>query len=126
MSEFKMKKPKRRGCPLKYAYCVGVLKEDALYSAACIVEAAIIAGLLDPDGKALQRRVRMSFNKLKNAREFPKTGHGLVRRRGQRPTPGFKGRLWMDATDYRTFFSGGGSSPRTRKPTSYDGSDLPF
>lgn len=103
---YKMKSPERRGCPLKYAYVANVLLEDELYSAACIVDTAIQAGILDPDNKGLQRRIRMSFNKIRHAREFPETGDGLVRRRGQRPTCGFYGRRWMDAVDYRTFFSG--------------------
>lgn len=101
-----MKAPQRRGCPLKYDKYADVLLEDELYSAACIVDANIAAETLDPDDKALHRRIRMSFNKIRHAREFPETGDGLVRRRGQRPTIAFKGRRWIDAVDYRTFFSG--------------------
>lgn len=104
--KYYMKAPQRRGCPLKYAFVARALLEDTLYSAACIVEAGIDEGLLDPDDKALHRRVRMSFNKIKNAREFPAAGDGLVRRDGQRPTCAYYGRRWMDAVDYRTFFSG--------------------
>lgn len=131
MSEYNMKPPQRRGSPLKYAFCTRALKEDELYSAACIVAAAIEEGLLDPDDRGLHMRVRSSFNKIKNAREFPQAGHGMVRRIGQRPVVGYFGRLWMDAVDYRTFFSGPGSgpnhSPNSEKvDTNHNDSDLPF
>lgn len=103
---YKMKGPQRRGCPLKYAHLASCLSPDIIYTAACIVEEAIVQQLIPLDDPILQRRIRMSFNKLRHAREFPETGDGLIRRHGQRPTIGFYGKRWQDAVDLRHFFSG--------------------
>ena len=114
LKRYKMKEPERRGCPLKYAFCCQALDNDTLYSAACIVDAAIKAGLLDPDDKALHKRVRMSYNKIRHYREFPSTGDGLIQRAGQRPTIAFYGKRWSDAMDMRHFFSGRTPEPKKR------------
>lgn len=111
----KMKKPLRRGCPLKYADMTNNLLDDEIYSPACIVDQAMMDGRIDPDDMDQRRRVRMSFCKIRQARGFSETGDGLVRRRGQRPTIGHFGHRWKDAVDYRTFFSGPDNSTSSLK-----------
>ena len=103
---FKMKAPERKGSPLKYAHLANCLSSDIVYTAACIVEKAIAQDLVPADDPDLHKRIRMSYNKIRHARQFPETGDGLVRRYGQRPTVGFYGKRWQDAVDLRHFFSG--------------------
>lgn len=106
LEKFHMRAPQRRGCPLKYAYMVNILMDDGFYTAAMIADEAVNHGLIYPEDLNLRRRVRMSFNKVKTAREFPIKGDKMVRIPGQRPYAAYLGKRWKAAVDYRTFFSG--------------------
>lgn len=96
-TRYYMKYPQKRGAPLKYAELVGILEADRLYTAACIVDVGIDQGMIDGEDLTLQRRIRLSFNKLKHSRQFRIPGDGLVQRKGRRREVAYYGRRWMDA-----------------------------
>lgn len=122
--KFSMKAPQRRGCPLKYAHMVNILVDNQFYTAAMIADEAINHGLIDPDDHVLRKRVRMSFNKIKNARKFPPEGDKLIRLPGQRPVVAYSGERWRCAVDYRCFFSGPKAGRKSKKNTSKSSSQV--
>ena len=86
---------------MKYNNLIEMLQEDDLYTPATITALAEARGMVtetDPDKRRLEKqRIRISLGRFSNNHEFPDEGDGMVRVKGQAPTPGWFGWRWRAA-----------------------------
>ena len=95
-----------RGRPLKYVDILMALEPHTIYTPSGIVDEALKQDLLPQsqgvDEQTLKLRLRIAMGRLCNAHQFPDEGDGQVRKRGQRPTPGWFGWRWQEVVTKKT------------------------
>jgi len=86
----------KSGRPLKYDEVLMSLQDEALYTPADIADLAMAMGigreLPEVDAKLMRTRIRMTMGRYGKNHHFPTEGDGMVQRRGQAPTPAWRGR----------------------------------
>ena len=92
--------PNLHGRPLKYKKILEALEPHTLYIPASIVAFAEEKGLLpespEVEEKIVKQRIRISLGRLSNNHRFPDEGDGQVKKKGQRPIPGWFGWRWQE------------------------------
>jgi hypothetical protein len=84
---------------MKYGQVLMSLDDDALYTPADIADIAMSMGIgLDSavDRKQAYTRVRICMGRFGRNHHFPIEGDGMIRRRGQAPTPAWLGSRWKE------------------------------
>jgi len=89
-----------KGRPLKYDKVLMALEDDALYTPADIADLAMAMGIgskhPDANQKLAYTRVRITMGRFGKNHNFPMEGDGMIKRKGQAPTPAWLGRRWKE------------------------------
>ena len=100
------------GRPLKYKNILKALETHTLYTPSSIVAFAEERGLLPASEtvplKIIKRRIRITLGRLSNSHHFPDEGDGQVKKKGQRPTPGWFGWRWKEVATKKELRKKGG------------------
>ncbi len=77
---------------MKYDDLLARLNDEEIYSAGSIIRLAQETNYANDHESLL--RIRVSLNRFSSLRDFPKTGDGWIRIKGQGLTPGWYGWRW--------------------------------
>ena len=86
------------GRPMKYKSLIQSLNDHQLYTPSTIAGFAEETEFIDetePSARRLARqRIRIALGRLSKNHHFPSEGDGMVKVKGQSPTPGWFGSRW--------------------------------